>query len=137
MKKLSILASLFMGLALFTACEDQDNSPILQEPTSFTLNTPAYVNTVYDLENSTSLELTCSQPDYGFTAATTYTVEVSLTGEWGEGKSTLLGGVYNNAKINVDAAELASTLTNLANKDESEYPFTTEVHVRLKASFAL
>ena len=88
MKKLSILASLFMGLALFTACEDQDNSPILQEPTSFTLNTPAYVNTVYDLENSTSLELTCSQPDYGFTAATTYTVEVSLTGEWGEGKST-------------------------------------------------
>lgn len=133
MKKLSILASMLMGLAFFTACEDQDNSPILQEPKSFTLNTPAYVNTVYDLENSTSLELTCSQPDYGFTAATTYTVEVSLTGEWGEGKSSELGGTYNNAKINVDAAELASTLTTLASKDASEFPFITEVHFRLKA----
>lgn len=134
MKKLNILASLFMGLAFFTACEDQDNSPILQEPTSFTLNTPAFVNTVYDLENSTSLELTWSQPDYGFTAATSYTVEVSLTGEWGEGKSTILGGVYNQAKINIDAAELASTLTTLANKSEADFPFITEVYFRLKAS---
>ena len=55
MKKFNILASLLMGLAVFTACEDQDNSPMLQEPTSFTLNTPAYVKSVYDLENSTSV----------------------------------------------------------------------------------
>ena len=136
MKKLSILASLFMGLAFFTGCEDQDNSPILQEPTSFTLNTPAYVNTVYDLENSASLELTCSQPDYGFTAATTYAVEVSLNGEWGEGNSTLLGTTYTTAKMGVDAAELAAALTALANKDEAEFPLTTQVHIRLKASLS-
>ena len=136
MKKLSILASLFMGLAFFTGCEDQDNSPILQEPTSFTLNTPAYVNTVYDLENSASLELTCSQPDYGFTAATTYAVEVSLNGEWGEGNSTLLGTTYTTAKMGVDAAELAAALTTLANKDEAEFPLTTQVHIRLKASLS-
>lgn len=81
MRKFNIWASLFMGLALFTACEDQDNTPTLQEPATFTLNVPAYVNTTYDLENSTTLELTCSQPDYGFTAATSYAVEVSLSGE--------------------------------------------------------
>lgn len=134
MKKFNILASLLMGLAVFTACEDQDNSPMLQEPTSFTLNTPAYVNSVYDLENSTSVELTCSQPEYGFTAATTYAVEVSLNGEWGEGSSIVLGTTYTTAKMGVDAAELAAALTTLANKDEAEFPFTTGVHIRLKAA---
>ena len=34
--------------------------------------------TIYDLKNAQSVELTCSQPDYGFPAATTYTVQASL-----------------------------------------------------------
>ena len=133
MKKLHILASMLMGLVFFTACEDQNMDPVLQEPSTFTLNTPAFVNSVYDLENSTTLELTCTQPDYGFTAATSYSVEVSLTGEWGEGHSTLLGGTYNTAKMNIDVAELAAALTTLANKGEEEFPFISEVHLRLKA----
>ena len=134
MKKFNIWASLLMGLAVFTACEDQDNTPILQEPSSFTLNIPAYVNTTYDLEHSKTLELTCSQPDYGFTAATSYAVEASLTGEWGEGKSVLLGTTYESAKMNVDAAELAAALTALVNKDESAFPMITSVDLRLKAA---
>ena len=80
MKKLHILTSMLMGLVFFTACEDQNIDPVLQEPSTFTLNTPAFVNSVYDLENSTTLELTCTQPDYGFTAATSYSVEISLWG---------------------------------------------------------
>ena len=134
MRKFNIWASLFMGLALFTACEDQDNTPTLQEPATFTLNVPAYVNTTYDLENSPTLELTCSPPNYGFTAATSYAVEVSLSGEWGEGKSALLGTVSESAKINVDAAELAATLTALSGLDASAFPFTTSVDIRLKAT---
>ena len=76
MKKISnILLAVTFALPLFTACEtDNDSNPILNEPDTFTLNTPAYAaNNVYDLKNAQSVELTCSQPDYGFPAATTYT----------------------------------------------------------------
>lgn len=137
MKKLYILASLLIGAAAFSACEKQDNTPVLQEPTTFVLNEPAYKNNLYDLENSTSIELSCSQPDYGFTAATTYAVEVSLTGEWNTeaGKSAVLGTTYSTARMNVDASELAAALTSLSGiEDESRFPFVSEVHVRLKAS---
>lgn len=130
MKKLYITAALLIGALAFSSCEDQDITPVLQEPTTFVLNTPAYVNTTYDLENSTSIELTCSQPDYGFTAATTYAVEVSLDGSQFE----TLGTTYSTAKMNVDAAEMAAALTTLSGKDESAFPFITEVYVRLKAS---
>ena len=73
MKKISnILLAVTFALPLFTACEtDNDSNPILNEPDTFTLNTPAYAaNNVYDLKNAQSVELTCSQPDYGFPAAT-------------------------------------------------------------------
>jgi len=59
MKKITIWASLFLGLSLFTACEDdRDSNPILQDPTAFVLNTPAYSTAVYDLSKSSSVELT-------------------------------------------------------------------------------
>ena len=78
MKKYFIAASLLLGGLLFTACEsDRDDNPILQEPTTFVLNTPAFVNGVYDLEHSATLELTCSQPDYGYTAPVSYAVDVA------------------------------------------------------------
>ena len=81
MKKISnILLAVTFALPLFTACEtDNDSNPILNEPDTFTLNTPAYAaNNVYDLKNAQTVELTCSQPDYGFPAATTYTVQASF-----------------------------------------------------------
>lgn len=79
MRKLYISAALLLGVFAFSSCEDQDTTPVLQEPTEFVLNTPAYVNGTYDLEHSTTLELTCSQPDYGFTAATSYAVEEMIS----------------------------------------------------------
>ena len=44
MKKISnILLAVTFALPLFTACEtDNDSNPILNEPDTFTLNTPAY-----------------------------------------------------------------------------------------------
>lgn len=42
MKKLNILASLFVGALAFTACEDDnDSNPIIQQPETFTVNTPS------------------------------------------------------------------------------------------------
>ena len=76
MKKLYILASLLIAAASFTSCVEKE-LVVLQEPTKFVLNEPAYKNNLYDLENSTSIELTCSQPDYGFTAGTEYYADLN------------------------------------------------------------
>ena len=69
---------LLFSVTLFTACSD-DNSenPVITTPTTFHLNTPALAaNGVYDLANSKSVQLTCTQPNYGFPAVTKYTVMV-------------------------------------------------------------
>ena len=139
MRKLYISAALLLGALAFSACEDQDTTPVLQEPTTFKLNTPAYVNGIYDLAHSTTIELTCSQPDYGFTAATSYAVEVSLTGNFDGKESTVLATTYSTARMNVDVNEFASALTALAmaadeTLTEEDFPMTTEVYVRLIAS---
>ena len=136
MKKSIIFASLLAGVLMFSSCEsDRDDNPVLNEPTAFTLNVPAYVNTVYDLENSTSLELTCSQPDYGYTAATTYTVEVSTTQDFASFET--LASTYTTAKMNVAADEIAVAATNLKVAEgavDTDFPMETALYFRLKAS---
>lgn len=68
MKKINILTSILVATALLTACEDdRDSNPTIQEPTTFVLNTPANATyNVYDLNQSKNIELTCTQPDYGY-----------------------------------------------------------------------
>lgn len=139
MKKLHIISLLLIGMAAFTACEEQDASPTYQEPAEFVLNTPAYVNTLYDLENSEALILTCSQPDYGFTAAVKYAVEVSMGTTFSEENFAALGTTYSTARMSVDAAELAAAITSLATESgvtEDEFPIETAICVRLRASLA-
>ena len=135
MKKISILAFLFAGMLSFSSCEsDRDSNPVLQDPTEFVLNTPAYVNTTYDLANSTSLELTCSQPNFGYTAPTVYAVQVSSNINFDN--FVQLDTKYTTAKMNVDASEIAVAMTNLKlaeNYSESSFPMTTQMFVRVVA----
>lgn len=138
MKKITIWTLAFAGLLAFSACEsDRDSNPVLQEPTEFVLNTPAYVNTTYDLTNSKSIELTCSQPNFGYTAPTIYSVEVSLSQDFAE--AVVLDTKYTTAKMDVDASEMAVALTNLAvaqGKVEDDFPVTTSLYVRAIASLS-
>ena len=147
MKKISnILLAVTFALPLFTACEtDNDSNPILNEPDTFTLNTPAYAaNNVYDLKNAQTVELTCSQPDYGFPAATTYTVQASFEQDFIEATDeskanyTVLESTSPTAKINVDASELNNALLDLwtaVNGEQAELPTEpVAVYIRLKAN---
>jgi len=85
MKKLNILASLFVGALAFTACEDDnDSNPIIQQPETFTVNTPSWADRILDLERNTTFALTYSQPEYGYTAAVTYSAELTLEDTWQE-----------------------------------------------------
>lgn len=133
-----------LGLLLTTACDsDRDSNPTLLNPDSFVLNLPAYASTSYDLKHSKTLELTCSQPEYGFTAATTYAVQVSLTGEFVDAPNEdtdatyrTLANVFSTARMNVDAQELAVAIVELSGITEEEN-FPTDpiaLHIRLKAT---
>ncbi len=146
MKKIfKILLVAIFALPLFTACETDDNSnPVLKEPDTFLLNTPAYAaNNVYDLKNAKTVELSCSQPDYGFPASTTYTVQVSLASDFkdatGDSKADYaeLESTFTTAKMNMDASELNSALLDLwtaANGETAAVPTEPiNVYIRLKA----
>lgn len=101
-----------MSLTLMTACsDDNDSNPSIQTPTEFKLNTPALVNTPIDLANSSKIMLTCSQPNYGYTASVQYTVQVATDENMTD--AVELSETSSSAKVAIDAASLASTLTNI------------------------
>lgn len=84
MNKTLLLGTMLVGIAsFFTACEDdRDANPTLIQPTSLALNTPAYVNQTISLENTASLNLTWSQPQFTVENApinATYEIQVSPT----------------------------------------------------------
>lgn len=62
---------------VFSSCEDK-KEPVYTAPTEFKLNTPVLANQQYILDKEGVVELTCSQPDYGYAAVTYYTVDVAL-----------------------------------------------------------
>lgn len=82
MNKLHIFGMMALAMVSFSSCED-DTDPKLQEPTEFVLNTPPFATQLYDLTPNGVIELTCSQPNYGLTLATTYGVEISMLEDFG------------------------------------------------------
>lgn len=133
---------LVLGLGLFSACsDDNDSNPTVKEPTTFVLNTPALANAEIDLANSDVLELTCSQPDYGFPARTLYHVQVAVEENGFEnGKFIELSQYSESAKIQMDAQMLASDLTNMMlemyGKTEADFPMNIKAYMRVRAVMA-
>ena len=127
---------LLCGGLLFGACDsDLDNNPTLQTPTTFVLNTPATTNSTIDLAHSKTVNLTCSQPDYGFPAHTVYTVEVSLNPDMSN--ATTRAQEFTSAKLALNAEDLAVTLTNMEcdlGKKDTDFPMTIPVYFRAKAT---
>jgi hypothetical protein len=120
MKKTYNIIVLLALIGLFWSCEDDDNV-VLQEPESFVLNTPKYASGIYDLKNTETIEFTTSQPEYGFTAAAIYKVEVSLSQDFSN--SVILPGSYTSAKFNIQAIDLALVLMGLHGVElEEDYP---------------
>ena len=132
MKKIYNIIILITLFGFFWSCQD-DDKVVLQQPTSFVLNTPKYVSGIYDLKNTESIEFTTSQPDYGFTAAAIYRVEVSLSQDFND--YVTLSGSHNTAKFTIDAADLALTLVGMHEvTEEADYPADPHpLYVRLSS----
>lgn len=144
MKKLNILAGLFLGigLSLFSACEDDnDSNPIVQQPETFELNTPALGGNVYDLEKSSYIQLTYKQPDYGYTAAVTYYAQVSMTDKWNdateESEATYveLNGNSSTCEFGVETSQVDRAIMQLGGYDEETVPQeAVKIYIRLRAT---
>lgn len=131
-----------LTVPFFTACEtDTDSNPTFHEADGFVLNEPAYAaNNVYDLgSESSTVNLTCSQPDYGgIPMAVVYSVDVCFDDEFADDQYTTLTTTYTSTTIAIDAAELNSALKELYTTvygDEAEVPTdeAVDICIRLNA----
>lgn len=101
------LVAVLMG---FTSC-NEEKDPVFQKPTEFVLNTPPMASQYYELTPEGSMVFTCSQPNYGFTASTTYGLEIALT-EGGETYS-IPAEVPTSATIRVKTQAVAEGICAL------------------------
>lgn len=152
MKNKYMMGALLFGIiSLFASCsDDNDSNPTLIQPKEFTLNTPEYINSTIDLEKSTGLELTWSQPKYTADNApinATYEVQVSPTNtftvstdeaaadESGEKVPdyAALSNTTQKCNVSASAEEIDKALVKILKWTEGNVPATQEVYVRVNA----
>lgn len=79
MKKILFMFAMLLSVVAFTGCSD-DEDPKAKQPTNKDfLNVPPLSQQTYDLKTAGTVQLTCSQPNYGVGTNPTYTVQVSLS----------------------------------------------------------
>lgn len=152
MKNKYIIGALLVGIiSLFASCsDDNDSNPTLIQPKEFVLNTPAYANATIDLEKSTGLELTWSQPKYTADNApinATYEVQVSPTNsftvstdeaaadESGEKVPdyAVLSNTTQKCNISASAEEMDKALVKILKWTEGNVPAEQEMYIRVNA----
>lgn len=135
MKNLNYILSFIMGLLVFSSCEsDRESNPTLETPTEFVLNTPRYAAGEYNLKEANSVLLTCSQPNYGYSAPVVYSVQVATKADFSD--FSTLPTTYTMARMEVPAIELARAIVPLLGIEyEADFPTTDfPVYIRLSAS---
>ena len=152
MKNKLLLGALLIGItSLFTACSDDNGSnPSLKQPTGFALNMPAFANETVDLEATSELQLSWSQPQYTADNAplpVTYEIQVSPTNSFTVSADE--AAADESGKTVADYAAIARTTTKctytLLSKDldkalvqvmkwkESEVPAEQTAFLRINA----
>lgn len=143
MKKLNIFAYCLAGMLAFSSCQDdRDDNPTILHPETFTLNASA--ETVYDLQNIETIDWTCDVPDYGYSAAVTYSVQINKDNNWvdAEGENAAsyvtLEATYSTNQLKISAAEMDRSLIILNEWFDAETFPTTEqtVFVRIMSSIS-
>lgn len=110
---------LFAAIAtLFTACDaDRDDNPIIgpeHAPTEFVLNKPAMADQYIQLSAANAVNLTWSQPDYGFPVVATYKVQVGVADngnvKW---NPEYLETTFTQCSANVSGEQLAKAICQI------------------------
>ena len=143
---------LFCGVCLFTACSDDlSNNPTLLNPTTFTLNQPAYSASNIDLAKSNGLNFSWSQPNYGgFPVAAEYQMQFSMNNsfttsvaeamadESGATKAdyVMLDNIFSTCNASIDPGILAKGLQQIAQWTEGAVPASQKLFARVVSTFA-
>lgn len=137
-----------VGLSLFTSCkDDNDSNPVLGQPTTFVLNTPAYSTVPVDLATSTEIPFTWSSPNYGFPVEADFQLEASIDGNFtvsveeadaDETGATIpnyvvLPTVFTGGKGAIPCNILADALNKMGNWEEGKAPATQTMVIRASA----
>ena len=155
MKNKIWLGALLIGItSIFTACtDDRDSNPTLIQPTEFVLNTPAYAEQIMDLENTSNLMLTWSQPKYTVDNApinATYEVQISPTNSFTvsqdeadadpSGEKTAdyfsLSKTDTHCTYEMAANELNTDLAKFFQWEEDQVPEVQDLTVRVRSYIA-
>lgn len=147
-----MIGALLFGItSLFASCsDDNDSNPTLIQPKEFTLNTPAYANVAIDLEHSSELSFTWSQPKYTAENApinATYEVQVSPTNSFTVSTDeaaadesgakvpdyAVLSNTTQKCNISVSATEIDKGLVQILKWTEDNVPAEQQLYVRVNA----
>lgn len=90
----------------------QDRDPVYQTPTTYVLNVPAMQDQYIALEKGATLELVSSQPDYGYSAITEYSAEMSLSPEFTTFE-TLSPVDVNQARLSLKQEDIATAICKI------------------------
>ncbi|MDE5828868.1 MAG: SusE domain-containing protein [Duncaniella sp.] len=135
MKKLSLIMAGVAAVFGLSSCDD-DKEPVYTPPTAdteFILNEPALANELITLTPESTVELTCSQPDYGFSAITIYSAEVSLDENFADFRTIASSGKGTSARMSYKGSDIAVALCELhgwASKDEYVNPGPEKIYFR-------
>lgn len=128
-----------LAVAGLTGCSE-DRDPKYHNPTEFVLNTPALQQQYYELTDGGQFYLTCSQPDYGYSAITQYGAQVSLTEDFAVYEE-LVNKTPTMAKMTFNDADLAVALCVLnditTEEQKAEYEAMPAQRVYFRATASL
>lgn len=135
MKKLSIFFAFLVAMCSLSSCVD-DREPIYQDPTAFQLNTPALADHLYQLSEDGTMEISWSQPDYGYSAIVKYTVDIALTEDFAKFES--LDASYTTCVANLKEGDMAIAICKLQgyskdNADSYNEPDPHALYIRVNA----
>ncbi len=112
-----------VAFAVTSCTSPKDDNPKIDVPTEFVLNTPPMAKQYIELENSSTIDFTCSQPNYGAALAATYVPEVGVKKEGADTISwQAIDQQFNDCSaLNVDAGLIAQALCKIYGIKKAEY----------------
>ncbi|MBP5776837.1 MAG: SusE domain-containing protein [Prevotella sp.] len=145
MKKIFSFALMLMGFAtVLTSCkDDRDSNPTIGKPTQFVVNTSPVASQYIQLTPDNRVNLTWSQPNYGYNALATYQVQVGVNKDgnivWNEkdGADKFLATTYTICDADISGEEIAEAICEIdgvtSEEDYVDQGFR-EIAFRIKSS---
>jgi len=145
MKKIFSFALMLLGMAtVLTSCkDDRDSNPTIGQPTNFVVNASPVAGQYIQLSPENKVNLTWSQPDYGYNALATYQIQVGVNNGgnivWNQkdGVDKFLESTYTICNANISGEEIAEAICEIDGvEDEDHYVDQgfREIAIRVKSS---